>query len=57
MHLRNPAAERRVALHLADEIGQEQHLSVAGAGQQRILRIAAMADDTEHADVRGGKHG
>jgi hypothetical protein len=35
--LGDAAAERRVVLHLASHVGQEEHLAVAGAGDERVL--------------------
>ena len=45
VHLGDAAAELRVLLHLAEHVGQEQHLAVAGAGEQRVLGIARVLDD------------
>ena len=45
MHLGDPAAERRVLLHLRELVGEEEHLAVAGAGDQGVLGIARVLDD------------
>ena len=34
-----------LVLHLREHVGQEQHLAVAGAGDERVLRIAGVLDD------------
>ena len=39
-----PAAQRGIVLHLAGYVGQEEHLAVAGPGHQRVLSVAAVAD-------------
>ena len=39
------AAEFGAVLHLGQQVGKEQHLAVAGAGNERIFRIAGMRDD------------
>ena len=44
VHLGDAAAERGVLLHLGQLVGQEQHLAVAGTGDQRILGLARMFD-------------
>ena len=44
MNLGDAAAQGRAAFHLADHVGEEQHLSIAGAGNQRILPIACVID-------------
>ena len=41
--LGDAAAERGVVLHLAQHVGQEEHLAVAGAGDERVFGIAARA--------------
>ena len=43
--LGNAAAERGVALHLGQHVDEEQHLPIAGAGEQGIVRIAVVRDD------------
>jgi hypothetical protein len=43
--LGDAAAQRRVVLHLAEHVGEEQHLAVAGAGDQRVFRVAGVLDD------------
>ena len=45
VHLGDAAAERRAVLHLGEHVGQEEHLAVAGAGDERVLRIARVLDD------------
>ena len=50
MHLGDAAAQRRVPLHLAEHVGQEHQLAVAGAGAERVLRIAVVLH--EEAAVR-----
>ena len=44
MNLGDATAKRRVLLHLGKLVGKKQHLAVAGSGDQRILRIAAVFD-------------
>ncbi len=44
LHLGDPAAERRALLHLAELVGEEQHLPVAGAGDERELRVTRVLD-------------
>ena len=38
------AAEGSVLLHLAQHVGQEHHLTVAGAGDEGVLRVAVVLD-------------
>jgi len=40
-----PAAELGVALHLAQQVGEEHHLAVARAGHERVLGVAGVLDD------------
>ena len=42
--LGDAAAERRVVLHLREHVGEEEHLAVAGAGDERVLRVAVVLD-------------
>ena len=42
--LGDPAAERRVPLHLRQLVGEEQHLAVARTGDQRVLGVARVLD-------------
>ena len=45
MHLGDPAAEPGIMLHLAEHIGQKEHLAIAAAGDERVLGIARVLDD------------
>jgi hypothetical protein len=45
VHLGDAAAQRGAVLHLAEHVGEEHHLAVARAGDQRVLRVARMLDD------------
>ena len=45
VHLGDAAAECGVLLHLGELVGEEEHLAVVGAGDQRILRVAGVLDD------------
>ena len=44
VYLGDAAAERSVPLHLGELVGEKKHLSVAGAGDQRILGVSRMFD-------------
>ena len=39
--LGDPAAEPGALLHLREHVGEEEHLAVARAGEQRVLRVAS----------------
>ena len=45
MHLCDAAAHRSVVLHLAQHVGQEHHLAVAGAGYEGVVRVAGVLHD------------
>ena len=45
MHLGDAAAGGRVLLHLADHVGEEDHLAVAGAGDEREIGVAVVLDE------------
>jgi hypothetical protein len=45
VHLGDAAAERRLAVHLRGHVGEEEHLPVAGAGDEREL--LALVHDLE----------
>ena len=45
MHLGDAAAARGALLHLRELVGEEEHLAVAGAGDQGVLGIAGVLDD------------
>ena len=45
VHLGDAAAELRAVLHLGEHVGQEQHLAVARAGDERVLGVARVLDD------------
>ena len=45
VHLGDAAAEQGALLHLRELVGEEEHLAVAGAGDQGVLRIASVLDD------------
>jgi len=42
--LGDPASERRVPLHLGELVRQEEHLAVAAAGDEGVLRVVAVLD-------------
>ena len=42
MHLCNAAAQRRCVVHFCRHVGKEEHLAIAGASDQRVLRIPGM---------------
>ena len=50
VHLGDAAAQPRVPLHLAQHVGQKHHLAVAGAGDERVVRVAVVLH--EEAQVR-----
>ena len=45
VHLGDAAAERGALLHLGELVGEEEHLAVAGAGDQGVLGIAGVLDE------------
>ncbi len=45
VHLGDAAAQRGVVLHLAEHVGQEEHLAIAGAGEEREIRLVGVLDD------------
>ena len=45
MYLGDTAAHRRIVLHLAQHVGQEHHLAVAGACDQGVLRVSSVLHD------------
>ena len=49
MDLGDAAAQRGVALHLAQHVGQEHHLAVAGTSKKRELGVAVVP----HEEARG----
>ena len=45
VNLGDAAAERGVVLHLAEHVGQKEHLAVAAAGDEGVFGIAGVLDD------------
>ena len=43
--LGDPAAHRRVVLHLAEHIGQEHHLTVVPPGDERVVCVVTVLDE------------
>jgi hypothetical protein len=44
VHLGDSASKLRARLHLREHVGQEQHLAVAGAGDERVLGVAGVLE-------------
>ena len=44
VHLSDAAAERRVLLHLAQHVGEEEHLPIAGAGDEAVFGVVVALD-------------
>ena len=44
MDFRNAAAQSGAVLHLGEHVSQKHHLAIAGASNQRILRIPSVLD-------------
>ena len=45
VHLGDAAAQRGIVLHLAQHVGQEHHLAVAGAGDEGVVPVASVLHD------------
>ena len=44
VHLGNAAAERGVVLHLAEHVGQKEHLAIATPSDERVFGVAGVLD-------------
>ena len=53
MHRRDARTKLRALLHLGDEVGQEHELTIAGPGNQRVLRVAIVGDDEPRVNDMG----
>ena len=57
VHLGDAAAHLRAVFHLAEHVGQEHHLAVAGAGDEDVLRVALVRhDEARVPDARLAAH-